>query len=51
MGDGHYDPKNITHTNRASFFPPLLLNHDPYWVENSMDNAYVHLAGDDLLPR
>lgn len=50
MGDGHYDPKNITHTNRASFFPPLLLNHDPYWVENSMDNAYVHLAGDDLLP-
>lgn len=50
MGDGHYDPKNITRTNRTSFFPPLLLNHDPFWVENSMDNAYVHLAGDDLLP-
>ncbi len=50
MGDGHYDPKNITRTNRTSFFPPLLLNHDPFWVENSMDNAYVHLVGDDLLP-
>lgn len=50
MGDGHYDPKNITRSNRVSFFPPLLLNHDPFWVENSMDNAYVHLAGDDLLP-
>ena len=50
MGDGHYDPKNYTGSNRVSFFPPLLLNHDPFWVENSMDNAYVHLAGDDLLP-
>lgn len=50
MGDGHYDPKNILRQNRPMYIPPFLRNVDFRLKENSSDNSYVFLAGDDLLP-
>ena len=57
VGDGHYDFKNVTSTQRTpatfqpNLIPPYLIRIDPWIGETAADNRYVSVDGSsDFMP-
>jgi len=50
VGDGNYDFKNYGGYNEPQFIPPYLADVDAWVREVPVDNRYVCVSGDDVLP-
>jgi hypothetical protein len=49
MGDGNNDMRNYRYAE-PTYIPPFLVVADPTLGETAVDNRYVTLVGDDILP-
>jgi len=50
VGDGTYDARNRLGISPPTLIPPFLREADPWLGEVAVENAFVAVSGDDLLP-